>query len=347
MRMHKTCIPCIRRKVRCSQTTPCSQCIRIAETSRCVYEEQQKTFLQSSSAVQIENAVPHHKADLQHIGDLDSLHYNLHPTIMPRWTNADTDGAQGSPTSAWGRGYRHDLMSENHGHPKKLIDFGTSIRSVPGLCLPPISCLGLPLPDLTGVSCDRRRSQSNTDVMIQVPRPLAETKTSPAPGSSMEISTYKDKRSSVSHSTPRIHQFHEHQKSSIVSHLLKKMTLKCQARSWDKVIVQELRSLKEQRVTWRRYIAVQRRAMPNITALRQCAEQAIAEETKLARMAEEAGRKAEDERRKVRDAMEQEYRLKSSEQGLSQNRHRAYHLMRQLGLDVDNQSISKLTTRSV
>lgn len=85
--------------------------------------------------------------------------------------------------------------------------------------------------------------------------------------------------------------------------------------------------------------------MPNIMALRQCAEKASAEEMELTRMAEEAGRKSEDERSKLRDAMEQEYELKTSEQGLSQNRHRAYHLMRQLGIDVDDQLFSKLTTR--
>jgi len=84
--------------------------------------------------------------------------------------------------------------------------------------------------------------------------------------------------------------------------------------------------------------------MPDIKALSQCAEKAIAEEMELVRIAEEAGRKAEDERSKLRDAMEQEYRLRTSEQGLSQNRHRAYHLMRQLGIDVDDQSFSKLAT---
>ena len=86
--------------------------------------------------------------------------------------------------------------------------------------------------------------------------------------------------------------------------------------------------------------------MPDIKALSQCAEKATAEEIKMVRIAEEAGRKAEDECSKLRDAMEQEYRLRTSEQGLSQNRHRAYHLMRQLGIDVDDQSFSKLATGS-
>lgn len=87
--------------------------------------------------------------------------------------------------------------------------------------------------------------------------------------------------------------------------------------------------------------------MPDIKALSQCAEKATAEEMELVRIAEEAARKAEDERSKLRGAMEQEYRLKASEQGLSQNRYRAYHLMRRLGIDVDDQSFSKLTTGSL
>lgn len=343
MRIRKTCIPCTRRQVRCSQTMPCSQCIQIAESSRCVYEEQQKTSLQSCSAVQTKSVVPYHRPALQRISDPDSLHYNLHAAIMPRRTSAANGGAHRSPPSMWATGYRHDLVSDNQGHPKTLSGFGTSIRSVPGLCLPSISCLDLPAPDLTSVSCDRRRSQSNTN-LIQGPPSLADTKTSPAPNSSMEISIH-NKRSSVSHALPRMLQSHEHQKSSTDSHPDKTRTRKYQARLWDKKIVQELRSLKEQRVTWRQYIAVQKRAMPDIKALSQCAEQATAEEMELVRIADEAARKAEDERSKLRNAMEQEYRLKASEKGLSQNRHRAYHLMRRLGIDVDDQSFSNPLTR--
>jgi hypothetical protein len=134
----------------------------------------------------------------------------------------------------------------------------------------------------------------------------------------------------------------------------KTLVIKHQGRLWDKSIVQELQSLKKQRVTWRKSIAVQRKAMPDIIALRRRAEKASMEELEMARMAEEARQKAEAERSNVQDAVEQGHRLIASEQALSQNRHRSYTLMRQLGIDFDDKypqsnagSIGKMEVTSV
>jgi hypothetical protein len=321
MRVRKTCTPCIKRKVRCSHTIPCSECIRTARTSRCVYEENQTGILRT-------NDIPH-------------------TTVMSYGTKTNIGNSYDVTTANQAEDYRPQ-WSQTSVHPKSLVDPFRRTQSDHGLYLPPISCLlNLPAPASRAGINERRGLPSSIYPRVQVPQHSIETSTTPARMERVETAAFETTHSNESHTTLRLTKPQEQQRSMIVSSSNQDLVVRRQGRLWEKSIVQELRFLKTQRVAWRNSIAAQRRTMPSISALRRRAEEARVEELETARVAKEARRKAEVERSKVQDAVEQESNLRACELGLSQNRHRSYTLMHQLGIDLNDQYPSKRMTKLI
>lgn len=98
-------------------------------------------------------------------------------------------------------------------------------------------------------------------------------------------------------------------------------------------IVRELQRLRRERKTQEQKVKIELEAVPDIAVLQKNADEATAKEVELASLAEEAQQKAEDERRKLKDAMLQKSQAKALEEYLERICRRSHDLRRQLDID--------------